>query len=855
MQLKEKDILGPQKKRAVRRVTTPTIVSRPTTIKARRIISAQPERAYPASKILANLERKPWLPALLDTVISWALVGMAFLMPLFFLPSLSEPLELAKQSLLFVGTFIIATCYGLKIITTNTFTFRGGTYMIGALCWLAAWLVASMFSLFPHNSFVGLNGQQVMSFASLLSYMLLAFVISQVCTEKHINRALTAFFVSTALVSGVSVLQILNIFIFPWDFTRTAAFNPAGRLDLVGVLVAVSVVLAILQLIRASVANAARSRTAIALAVYVGIMLLALVVLSDWRVWLSMFIGLVISLVVLFAKLPGDKKIGWLVLPSFVVILSATMLVLRPHIISLPPIVQPSLATSVAITSKTIQSSPIVGYGPGNFITSFTRFRPADSNKDNYLGLWTARFDQSSSFFITAIASTGLLGLLGMLVFLLLFFRALFTRLIRDPFSKEYLSLLTSGVGVIVLLVTSIVKPSNSTLSFMLWVLIGFCASLFSGTVRSLGGRSNRFLILTSFAFYGATCAGLVGLLFMGNRLGANITFAHALQIDRAIARELLTDQRQPDQKIVNELIQTLSRAVDLDHQNPLYTAALSQAFAYQLNGLLASTDQNTEEKTVQLQGVTSAMIDAARRAYTTAPNDVRNVENLARLYQTIAPYTTGADDLAIEFFKKAADLDPTNPAQHFAQARFLLTMSLIHNQRAEQTKADQTDNRTKEQEASARTLKDAEGALLQALKLKDDYTDALYAMALIRAQQKNNADAITFLDKALIANVGQFNFGNADAGLFLSLGSSYVGLGEKEKGEIAYKNALTVNPDFSDAKWSLALLYANQGKKEEALSLLRELDQKNPNNEMITKKISELQEAAFEKEVQEPAE
>ncbi len=842
MQLKEKDVLGPQKKRVARRAAPVKIISRRSVVETKRAVPQRQERVYTPTKIMTAPAKNIWLPPVLDAVLSWTLFAMVFLMPLFFLPFLSEPLELAKQSLLFVGTFILVACYGLKIITTNALTFRGGAFMIGTLCWLGAWLAASIFSVFPHNSLVGLQGQQVMSFASLLSFMLLAFVISQSCTVAHFTRALTAFFASTALVSLLGVLQIFNIFILPWGFTKTTAFNLAGRLDLWGILVAVSVVLAVLQLIKISTTDTAHTKITTALAVYVGVMLILLIVLDDWRVWLGILVALVLALATLFAKLPESKKVGWLVLPSFVVILSATMLVLRPHILPLPPIVQPSLAASTAIAAKTIQSSPIVGYGPGNFITSFTRFRPTDSNKDNYLGLWTARFDQSGSFFITTIAATGLLGLIGMLVFLFLFFRALLVRLIRDPFSQEYLALLTSGAGVIVLLVATVVKPSNMTLSFMLWVLVGFCASLTYKTMRTFDGHSNRFLILTSFAFYGVVCAGLVGLLFAGNRLGADMAYARALHIDQSVARDLQTSQKQPDTKSIDELIKSLAQAVGGDQKNPLYANALSQAFAYQLNGLMASSDKNSEEKLAQLQGVTSNMIDVARRAYTAAPHDIRTIENLAGLYQNIAPYTDGADDLAIEFFKKASDLDPTNPAQYLARARFLLTMSLIHGQRAEQAKADQEDIKTKEQEASAGTLKDAEDALQQALSLKSDYAEALYVMALVRAQQKNNTEAINFLDKTMIANVDQFSFGNADAGLFLSIGSSYSGLGEKGKSEVAYKNALSVNPDLADAKWLLALLYADQGKKQDALSLLEDLDKKNPNNEIITKKITELQ-------------
>lgn len=75
----------------------------------------------------------------------------------------------------------------------------------------------------------------------------------------------------------------------------------------------------------------------------------------------------------------------------------------------------PDLTTSWVVAVEALKQSPILGMGPGNYLTAFNRFRPLSYNATN---LWAVRFTTSHDFVLTLMAE---LGLLGFAAFALLF--------------------------------------------------------------------------------------------------------------------------------------------------------------------------------------------------------------------------------------------------------------------------------------------------------------------------------------------------------------------------------------------------------------------------------------------------
>ena len=69
-----------------------------------------------------------------------------------------------------------------------------------------------------------------------------------------------------------------------------------------------------------------------------------------------------------------------------------------------------------------VAARPILGVGPGNYITAFNRYRPLTYNQGD---LWAARFTTASNFYFTALTETGLLGAAGFILLLLAIFRFL----------------------------------------------------------------------------------------------------------------------------------------------------------------------------------------------------------------------------------------------------------------------------------------------------------------------------------------------------------------------------------------------------------------------------------------------
>lgn len=71
------------------------------------------------------------------------------------------------------------------------------------------------------------------------------------------------------------------------------------------------------------------------------------------------------------------------------------------------------LGTGWSIALETLKGTPILGVGPGNFVEAFNRFRPVEFNSSE---VWTSRFIASSNWYLTVWTITGLAGLIAFLL-------------------------------------------------------------------------------------------------------------------------------------------------------------------------------------------------------------------------------------------------------------------------------------------------------------------------------------------------------------------------------------------------------------------------------------------------------
>lgn len=785
-----------------------------------------------------NLD-KPAIVTMLDTAFSWVLYGFVFLIPLFFLPFTSDVLELNKQMLLFVGVFALLLIRSVQMLLKEEIECAWSPASIGIGALLVAWFLSSLASLYPYNSFVGIDRQEAFSLATLCGLSLLALLIAATATRERISGMLAAMFASTALASLLGLLQLAGGYIFPWPFARINAFNTVGLYDLWGAIVAITAILAVSVLIGLSLSNNPRKQPlSIALSLFTAFSLIVLIIMDDWKLWTAVIIGLAALLAILFAKLPKDKKVVWLVAPCFIIVLALALSFIHlPRAMPLPLSAQPTWKTSALLALESVKKSPFFGVGPGNFLTSYTQFRPQEINNVNFLGLWAVRFDQASASVFTKIAETGIIGLAGLLLLIGILAwtvqRSLRDRQELDDDGVQFVGIAAALCAIVFL---SLVKPTNMTLATLEWLLIGLAMSFSAkNIIRVSASSTNRFLILSSGLLSVVVVFGLIGGAFALQRYSADVAYGSALEDDRRLSG-LINSNQAIEPPALDALLEKLNKARLQNPSHDGYLRTLSQAILFKVQTLVRSGDQSQLQL---IQSLTSSAIDTAKQAVALNGSDVRNVENLASAYKAILPFTGGADLFAEEQYNRASQLDPKNPSLKLDLAKMYLDLAGLQLRQAEAEKAD--GDKQAKKALALQAIEKADKTLAESLALKSDYGQAHYFVGLIRSQQNKKDEAIQSLGRALDINVSLASAQAADPSLFQLIAAAYTSIDEKIRALQAVKLSLNMTPDDTQSLWLYGNLLADAGQKESALEVMNKLQSLQPSSTQVTDRIKEI--------------
>jgi tetratricopeptide (TPR) repeat protein len=190
-------------------------------------------------------------------------------------------------------------------------------------------------------------------------------------------------------------------------------------------------------------------------------------------------------------------------------------------------------------------------------------------------------------------------------------------------------------------------------------------------------------------------------------------------------------------------------------------------------------------------QSAFASAVQAAQSAVEIDPNNVANWENLGSIYANLVPVAGGADTLAREAYLSAEAIDPWDPdlpvsiaqVDIAAASQFSVALDAPDTQKA---------------------LADAETELNESLSLKPD--DPL------------------------------------DAGLEFELGVLLYQNNQSAAAEVQFQRAVALQSNYSNARYFLGLIYANQGMTSAALSQFEAIAQLNPGNAEIQQIITNLQ-------------
>jgi tetratricopeptide (TPR) repeat protein len=314
-----------------------------------------------------------------------------------------------------------------------------------------------------------------------------------------------------------------------------------------------------------------------------------------------------------------------------------------------------SLSNSWAIAIDSLKESPILGVGPGNYLTAFNRFRPLSFNSTP---LWNVRFTAARNFYFTAITETGLIGMAALIILIYSVYK--FTQKDIKERSLVGWNLMTNSklLSLITILVILALFSASIELTFLTLLLLAVNAKSHKIELRFSTQTSESQQLTSAFATrLPAILAtlpvivGVIALFVIGAKIvSAELTFKKSLD---ALARN--------DGTATYTLMQ---QAINQNPQVDRYHASLAQINLALADSIARKPEgqELTEEERNTISQLIQQSINEGKAAVALNPLRSGNWELLGSLYRSVMAFAQGADAFAVQAYSQAVALDPVNP-------------------------------------------------------------------------------------------------------------------------------------------------------------------------------------------------
>ena len=566
---------------------------------------------------------------------------------------------------------------------------------------------------------------------------------------------------------------------------------------------------------------------------------------------------------------------------------SVVMILIRAPMVpgvTLAPEVSPSLSATLSVAKSVFKEgtrSVFFGSGPGTFGLDWARYKDPALNQTIF---WNAGFTQGNSWVGTLLATNGVLGALIFALFLiggvLLFLRILLTshdgasemHYVKDPFVAAAFFGNTASV------IAAFLYPSTFSLGVLLFLTSGLLILLMShkagseaaheslemkeeidavamdeaGTVTeeimmrettgygdeepAIAGASGlwrlwaieerkvRFktpwaVFLSSLAVIFFLSLGVFGLYVELGRVravlavGAGVAAANRGDLDGAIAN--------------------LERAGQLENNNNFRTYELLGAARTEKIRRIIQRAAGGENVSQEFQSVVSQAVQDLQHALTLHPADMVLWRTAGALYELVIPYVPGSERLAFSSYQKAVELSPTDPSVYVDWGRAGLVFTDRIQSAINQSKDDK--ERSQLDDARKSNLQQIETIFQKAIDLKGDYAPAHFLMAQTQIRLGDIDKAIQSVENAKVA-------APFDIGIAFQLGLLYYQHADMGKAEAEFSRAVSINENYSNARYFLGLIYDKKGERDKAIEQFTKIAALNPDNQEAKTILGNLQ-------------
>ncbi|MHA1639126.1 MAG: tetratricopeptide repeat protein, partial [Candidatus Heimdallarchaeota archaeon] len=716
-------------------------------------------------------------PSFFSRLSLWWVGIMAFIFPLFALPPLWQNLHINKSIFLFAGVFIGYVFWWTGRMREKKFVFKFAFQDFLILVFLVFYGISAV--LGGRRGYALFEFSQTQWALSLLGVLaLFYFLVKNILSSEDDVK----FLLKSVTIGGVAAV-VLNILVYLGIAKLPTNF--LGQLSGTGVFAALLCVLSL------AISSSAKKNFSKIFFAALSITSFAVLLLIDFNIcW---YVFLAVGLMYLAVKFWRFKisNLEFNLLFLFLIVALAFLFLSSSQIfhISLPGEVWLNQQTSWHIIYPVIKEHPLFGTGFNSFGNNFLKFRSPSLNRTI---VWNVKFRQPSSTFFAMLNNAGLVGIT---LLLLIFFLAVKRAILNICRGK---SVLVAAAGVIILglVVAAFLYNFPLFLAFFAMVIIGILGWREGHKVEVKFEESQKGRLLTNaLMILSLLSAFIVGYFVLRVYLG-----------ETYYARAVAVANTQDVQKI-DSFDKAMRRAIYWDpYEKNYYTTYISVMFA-----AAAQEAKKAKPNMVKYQKWVKEAVNNGAFVAKKYSNDADLLARMGDIYSQLIFSVSGADKFALESYKKAINIDPTNPVLYtnlgIAQLKKIALdeMQSKSGEGASSNQPSQQKAKTGEEERQA-LLKEAIANFQKAIELKADYLPAHYNLAQAYEKENKPDEALKELDLALAINSN-----NVD--VIFEKGKILLSENKLAQAQKEFERAVSIFPQHSNSLYLLGVVLSKQGK------------------------------------------
>lgn len=750
---------------------------------------------------------------LLRRACQFFLIGGIMVMPLFFIPGQATVAMFPKIFLLVFVCLVTGFFYSLYILRTGMLSLRPSLVLLSWWLVVAVSALAALLSPNVQNAFFG----DALEIHTVGFLALLGLLMSLTMTLGTSKRAVLAVYGSVIVSVSIAGLLLFGRILFGVDFLslgvlRTLTDTLVGSFNDLGILAGLIVLVSLVTLAQLELPK--RGLVAVG-----GVLVISLGVLMSVNFFFLWIVIGIFSLLVMMYILTKDRfgvaqeaqahphptLVVQSLLVGMVCVVCALFLVAGSSIGAWLSTtsginyieIRPSFSSTFDVMRQTYAQNAILGAGPNRFAEVWNLYKNVEINDTVF---WNTTFNAAAGYIPTWFITSGVLGVLAWLAFIVLFLvrgvRMLLTNAASDSFWFFIGSI--SFVSSVYIWVLAFVYVPGPTVLMLGAVTTGIMV-LASYELAPTATRKFNFLSnsRTGFVLIAVVMAYIIASLIVGYSVVQQ--FKAAYQFSNA-----LTGITNNDTAAVALVSGRIANAYDL-HSSDLYARTLA---TYQLTNVtnLFALPEPTQEQQQQFQTAIANALNAGTEAIAQKPTDARNWQVLGDIYASLSVLRIeGSKERAFESYAKAEALDPRNP-YYVLQKAYM--------------------------EGRDGNADEAKRLALLSLQLKPNYTDALYFLT----QLDINAGDI---ESAIVKTEAMVTLEPNNPGRFYQLGVLYGALARTDDSIAAFSEAIRLNATYANALYFRAQQFVVKGDTKAALADLEVVRELNPDNNDVKEFIN----------------